>query len=802
MNFDPKEITPEIRGLFTKASSSALIFAETFLTDPTTNLPFKATYPQRLLLASTKKDNWMCCHRRGGKCVTSDTFIIHPDTLKPTSIENLREINRTLVYDFELNKVVWSDCEWIESGKKMCLRIDLGSGEFLSQSSDHEVFTLRAGWVRTDSIKVGDRILAPNSIPVFGNKEASFQEICDEIAFALFDKRITDNVYVYDKESLRIFITEFFIGNGRLLNHFPSPVISFMLWARELSLEIRHLLIRFGIDSRVDKDGNLFIDNSIDVSIFMKTFIDRDSLVTEIKPDRKWEIVTAVRPIGYRSVYDLSVFHSDHNFIGNNCVVHNSYALTITSLWHAVTQQDKYIAVFAPTSTQINAFFDVIDKWINKNPFLHHMKDSVGNHKTPQKRSFITGSSINGFLMGLAGGVEGGKRGITPDVVFVDEGQMFDEDDWKVVTPMMAGDKFRMGKVRTYIAGTTPDNPNNFFYKKIYKQEPQDFENKIFIPITKNPEYTQQMIDDIRSKTPPDAWQTEWLLELSEADAAVFRKVDIYACAENDWEYGVQNIREEFVRFIGVDWDKTQAGTNIAVLQYNPAHGSVQIIYREEIEREKFTYMNACNRILELYDAFRPELVITDQGQGEAQWEYLLMEGERRGSGITSRLVKKAFNEKIEVPSFEDENELEKKRIKPFLVGILQKKFQDRLINLPRHDEDLINQFLGYEVKTITQSTIKYSTHNEHIIDCFLFCMYGIWWLYENEFAKRHGTNHNFLQIVKDDASRVDSTSYVEFWGGLEGPRQSVSGNIPRTTFDNFNTFEYYKDKLNSFLTD
>jgi hypothetical protein len=274
-----------------------------------------------------------------------------------------------------------------------------------------------------------------------------------------------------------------------------------------------------------------------------------------------------------------------------------------------------------------------------------------------------------------------------------------------------------MGKIRTYVAGTTPDNPNNYYYEKIYKTPPAPHEDRIYVPITENPEYTTEMREEIRLSTPLNIWTTEWLLELGEADAAVFRKTDIAACSKYDWEYGIEMINPALVRFIGIDWDKAQAGTNIAVFQYDIHSGTTSVIYREEVERDRFTYTNACNLILDLFDAYQPELVVADQGQGEMQWEFLQMEGERRGSELATRLLKLAFNEKIELPSPQD-GELEKKLVKPFLVGMLQKKIQEHSFRFPLQDEVLRNQLLAYKVVKTTLNTTKYSTHNEHIIEC------------------------------------------------------------------------------------
>lgn len=740
-------------------------------------------------------DNYTPTHN----CVVEDTLVIDHNTLVPTPISELSHLTEVYTFDFETNQVIKAPCQWIKSGKKKCIKLELESGAHISLSTDHPVFCSVRGWVKALQIRIGDQILVPTEIPVFGDLIPEEYELQLDVDFSLTCNELSPKVFKYRKEYLAKFIQEVFLSKGRIL-HGSNPIV-FLFWSKKLSQEIKHLLIRFGIHSKIDEDGNLFISESADKSLFLKT-IGVDHTVTEVRSPRSWDAVVNIKSLGERAVYDLSVDHPDHNFIGNDIVLHNSYSMTIAALWHAITKEDQQIVIFAPSSVQVNTFFDTLDKWIAKNPFLQALQASEGNHKTPQKRTFTNGSTIQGYLMGLVGSIEGAKRGITADVVINDEAQLFSEDDWKVVLPIMRGDKTRLGKVINYSVGTTPDNPDNYYYEKIYKLPKTETEEKIFIPITKNPEYTPEQVEDIRINTPLTTWNTEWILELGEVDSAVFRKKDIESCSVYDWEYGIQNIIENDIRFIGVDWDKAQAGTNVAVFQYNVLSQTTSVIYREEVARDRFTYLNACRLILDLFDAYRPELVVTDQGQGETQWEYLLMEGERMGSQIVNRLEKKALNEKIEVPNPQT-GEIEKKMIKPFLVGLLQKKMQERKFLFPKSDETLRNQLLAYKVLKVTQNTTKFSTHNEHIIDCCLFCMYGIWYLFENELDKKYGGNHNSFRVFNDSNVPANEFQTSLFWNSLEGPRVSLPGNqIPRTSIDDVFSSKPNYEKFRDFYND
>jgi replicative DNA helicase len=288
------------------------------------------------------------------------------------------------------------------------------------------------------------------------------------------------------------------------------------------------------------------------------------------------------------------------------------------------------------------------------------------------------------------------------------------------------------------------------------------------------------------------------MLEADESDNSVFRNSDLEICSFDDWEYGIDHISSSEVRFIGVDWDKAQAGTNIAVLQYNIEHRTLKMIYREEVPRSEFTYVNAVNKIVEIYEAFRPELVIADQGSGEVQWEYLMMEGMKRRNGLAERLIKKAFNSKLETLDLVTQ-EVEKKLIKPFLVGLLQQKVQQHLLKIPKNDKILLDQFLQYEVIARTASTVKFSSSNEHIIDCCLFAMYGVWYLYENFLenteltAPKNVTNQDFkspwdeqflMQQLEDERSSTPNLNVYR------------SGFTERNIYRDNTDFNFYRDNM------
>jgi replicative DNA helicase len=492
---------------------------------------------------------------------------------------------------------------------------------------------------------------------------------------------------------------------------------------------------------------------------------------------------------GEQDVYDMQVAHPDHNFLATDVIAHNSHALSLLALYYAVTQENKRIIVFTPSQPQLEEFFmKKINGWIRTNPIFSEMIDDTETQRdSPYPiRSFITGSTIQGFILGTKEGAQEGKRGLTADILILDEAQEYSKGDWAVVGAIMGGDTHRRKNkgVKTFIAGTIRQ-PDGYFFQKIKKLDidPKN-ESRIFIPIDQNLDETPESVAHLKSITPPDIWNNEWMLELGDEEDTIFPKDDVMAGGFQDWEYGpkmidyspITRMPGEHVRFIGVDWDRVGAGTNIAVVQYDPFMRQMFTIDRIEVPRGQFTYYDACERMFDLYETYKPMLIVSDAGAGDMQWQYMWMEAGKKGMyEMQNRLIKLALNSKIDIPNPTTE-EVDHVYIKPVLVGMLQKKLQERKWFYPAHDEDLKLQLLTYKKLRETVNTIKFSSNNEHIIDCHLFAVWGIWEMFESPFRDTSETQLAVRKLGVDKLSfRDDEQAMADFWDGLAG-RQPVMG--------------------------
>lgn len=496
--------------------------------------------------------------------------------------------------------------------------------------------------------------------------------------------------------------------------------------------------------------------------------------------------IVKIEELDFTEMQCIEIDHPDHLYITDNFIpTHNTYIMVVLAIWHAICFKRKKIILFAPSSDQINEFFAELDKFIEVNPFLSAQLKT--HFKSPhQERSFQNGSRISGYILGLNSNLQDSRRGLGGDVILVDEAQALRSEDWKVISPIMLGTNYNKDTIRCYICGTV-DDPASEFHQRVFNRGSTRDSEVICINILQNPDFTDERIQHIQEEVSAATWLTEYLLEASGTDSCVFKKPEVDAACSEDWEYSAAWIKEELPRFMSIDWDKQQCGTNILVTQYSPATRNLQAIYHEEIPQSEFQYMTAVNRVIELYSIFQPDLTIADKGSGEMQWEYLMLKSQELGLGLAEKLIKVGFGESLEIINPET-NEPEKKPLKAFLVGLLQKKFQEKLIDFPAHHEEMKIQLYDYKVVRVTPKTTVYSSKREHLVDTWLFAMYGVFQLYENILED---TSAGIIRNVKANDLMLENRHEVEeqFWDSLNHfERVNLSGQlIPRSTFDDWN---------------
>jgi replicative DNA helicase len=196
--------------------------------------------------------------------------------------------------------------------------------------------------------------------------------------------------------------------------------------------------------------------------------------------------------------------------------------------------------------------------------------------------------------------------------------------------------------------------------------------------------------------------------------------------SKEDREAYLKRTQGQCIRILGVDWDKYAAATNMVCMEFDRFHqdheGRVvpvfKMLFRVEIARSEFTYINAMNKIIELNDEYKFDWIAIDRGYGEVQLEMLHKYGEEHPeTGLADKVVGYQFSQKIEVTDPYTRKK-DQKHLKPFMVNNSVNLFEKGKIVLDPKDRTMIQQLEEYRVKSISSAGLpQYTDENEHAID-------------------------------------------------------------------------------------
>ncbi|MEG1870573.1 MAG: hypothetical protein RR192_01080 [Peptostreptococcaceae bacterium] len=149
-----------------------------------------------------------------------------------------------------------------------------------------------------------------------------------------------------------------------------------------------------------------------------------------------------------------------------------------------------------------------------------------------------------------------------------------------------------------------------------------------------------------------------------------------------------------------------------------------KVIFRIEIPRSNFTYVNAINKIVELNDAYDFDWIAVDRGYGETQIELLHKYGmENPMTGLHDKVIGYQFGQKIEVRDPHTFKK-DKKPLKPFMVNNSVVVLEKGKLILDPSDKLLIEQLESYRIKSISITGIPtYTDENEHAVDALNLCL-------------------------------------------------------------------------------
>ena len=451
--------------------------------------------------------------------------------------------------------------------------------------------------------------------------------------------------------------------------------------------------------------------------------------------------------------------------------------MCVLILWFAYTQYNKGpnnqydIIIATPYETQIDLIFKRLHQLIEVSPLLGGLISRDVHHNICFNINGVT-SNILGLTAGAnnATGGANSTRGQRADVIILDECDYIGSNQ---VTNILNIRNEAPERIRL-ICASTPSGKHEEYYRwcigasKKYYPTQDDIKNnrftgykteekavgegngwtEIYAPsnvnkelLKINPDTLQTYLEDIRDELSEMRYVQEVMAEFGEEELGVYQKKYIYEAikegerlgyryitkwSKEDREAYLKRTQGQCIRILGVDWDKYAAATNMVCMEFDRFHQDAdgrivplfKMLFRKEIARSDFTYVNAMNKIIELNDEYKFDWIAIDRGYGEVQLEMLHKYGfEHEETGLADKVIGYQFSQKIEVTDPYTRKK-DSKDLKPFMVNNSVNLFEKGKIVLDPKDKTMIQQLEEYRVKSISASGKPiYTDENEHAID-------------------------------------------------------------------------------------
>ena len=451
--------------------------------------------------------------------------------------------------------------------------------------------------------------------------------------------------------------------------------------------------------------------------------------------------------------------------------------MCVLILWFAYTQYNKGpnnqydIIIATPYETQIDLIFKRLHQLIEVSPLLGGLISRDVHHNICFNINGVT-SNILGLTAGAnnATGGANSTRGQRADVIILDECDYIGSNQ---VTNILNIRNEAPERIRL-ICASTPSGKHEEYYRwcigasKKYYPTQDDIKNnrftgykteekavgegngwtEIYAPsnvnkelLKINPDTLQTYLEDIRDELSEMRYVQEVMAEFGEEELGVYQKKYIYEAikegerlgyryitkwSKEDREAYLKRTQGQCIRILGVDWDKYAAATNMVCMEFDRFHQDAdgrivplfKMLFRIEIARSDFTYVNAMNKIIELNDEYKFDWIAIDRGYGEVQLEMLHKYGfEHEETGLADKVIGYQFSQKIEVTDPYTRKK-DSKDLKPFMVNNSVNLFEKGKIILDPKDKTMIQQLEEYRVKSISASGKPiYTDENEHAID-------------------------------------------------------------------------------------
>ena len=386
----------------------------------TYHLGDKPRWYQEQILRHPHHRKVLRCGRRVGKCIEENQRILNPVTGAYESVRDLyqkqkTEGNQDLITLNEQYKLEPSHAFFIEdNGVKETFLVRTKYGAEVVLTGNHPVLTID-GWVEVDALKVGNRIATPSALPYFGTSRMPRDEIkmtayllagghhnhgritfsakdetvlgdfeitarnlgihvirkklneytymvyaegekAKEYASIIDKKKVPSFIFTLTKEDIALFLNTLYAVNGWAYCT-TRPEIGISSAYRYLMKDIKHLLLRFGIQS------NLMIKRNIN-ELLIHRRNDLLAFIEEISIFSKQDILNEIQEYAEdMQVYEHTVPKEVWKYIEKE---RKEKGL---SKWQVTGSKDERLRIgVAPTISKIAKYAENL-----QSPFLYDL---------------------------------------------------------------------------------------------------------------------------------------------------------------------------------------------------------------------------------------------------------------------------------------------------------------------------------------------------------------------------------------------------------------------------------------------
>lgn len=410
------------------------------------------------------------------------------------------------------------------------------------------------------------------------------------------------------------------------------------------------------------------------------------------------------------------------------------------------------ILFLAPYLSQVKDFFARMKDMLEANPELNAEVESFV--ATPYYKVVLkSGMTISGFSAGSSGATS--VRGQKADFIMMDEMDYLKAEDIDTIMALlMEHNDVEM------IAASTPSGRREYFYD--FCSQRMDFK-EFFYPSMANPSWGPRMEAELRASYRTEiAWQHEILAEFGEAATSVFQ-FGLLEKAMVPYKYEDIVRNPDSVYSMGIDWNDTENGTKIRIVEYNPKDGHIRCVASSTIQKAGWVQTSAVQEALRMNRIWNCNYIYVDCGYGATQIELLRKIGQDaqmrkdQWAHLDMNFINTKginFSEKIDI--FDPVSGLPKKmHMKPFIVESTVRFFERQMVQFSSEDEILLKQLHGYSIAKISASGMpvyEAGPAGDHDLDAFMLAIVALE-IELGEYTKQHftaniGFSGNFGQSI------------------------------------------------------